>query len=141
MLFKNQPVFCMNCGKSFEDRIERGYWSWCSKGCLKELHWKNTLYILGKTYYPRPPGKYDLNAELPNGFIAGEAVLKIKLGQERPEVGSQIRLQFGDLQDIFRVEKEIAFVRARRTGYAEDSDELWSYYIRFVSRYVSPESQ
>jgi hypothetical protein len=53
MLFTKQPAFCSNCGKGGEYSIKRG-WIACSRECAEDLMWKETLYILGKDYYPRP---------------------------------------------------------------------------------------
>lgn len=53
-LFRKQPLCCQICGKPGEGQPDlKRAWT-CSEEHRKELEWRQTLYILGKDYYPHP---------------------------------------------------------------------------------------
>ena len=58
-LFSTQELYCCICGQLFRANISNhmGYFkeACCSKPCLDEKSWRETLSIMGKAYYPKPP--------------------------------------------------------------------------------------
>lgn len=50
-LFKYQPGYCCVCGQQGNYRMEGPIV--CSETCRDEYGWRETLYIMGKEYYPR----------------------------------------------------------------------------------------
>lgn len=57
-LFGNMPWFCNCCGKEMSTSCHGAMgrsWRVCSLECVREMGWRETLSILGKEYYPKPP--------------------------------------------------------------------------------------
>ncbi len=52
-LFCEQPAYCLNCGNTFMTNFQFYNGTVCSEYCGKEMKWKETLYIMGKEYYPQ----------------------------------------------------------------------------------------
>lgn len=55
-------LFCCICGKEFECSVGssvHGYFkqACCTRECLDEKQWRETLSIMGKEYYPDPRTK------------------------------------------------------------------------------------
>ncbi|KKM88913.1 hypothetical protein LCGC14_1253970 [marine sediment metagenome] len=51
-LFSKQELYCQICGILFETDFMSYDGIVCGKECGQERHWRRTLSILGKDYYP-----------------------------------------------------------------------------------------
>lgn len=55
MMFSKQKFYCQSCGKEMFVAINAAYGAkYCNQECCDEYHWKETLSIMGKEYYPKP---------------------------------------------------------------------------------------
>lgn len=57
-LFSKQKWFCNICGKEQFSVLPSNKYvgaMTCSTECVREFRWRETLSILGKEYYPKPP--------------------------------------------------------------------------------------
>ncbi len=144
-MFRNQPLFCSNCGKSFDGPISRGNsigsnWIYCGMPCYRELEWKNTLYILGKKYYPRPPELYAFDGVQSSFGDQGVAwTLRIKLGQRHPEKGELIRIERDSEIRVFLVKATGHVIRTRGSGY--DTDSCWTFMLEDMGQLVKPKEE
>lgn len=60
IMFSNQKGYCRVCGAEMlwnvGSSIPYSGLGVCGKECCQEYHWRETLSILGKEYYPDPKG-------------------------------------------------------------------------------------
>jgi hypothetical protein len=59
-MYSKQVIYCNACGKRMVEelpRVKGRAFKCCSMQCLIEMEWRETLSILGKEYYPKPPNK------------------------------------------------------------------------------------
>ena len=64
MIYSKQKIFCNCCGREMFTELPNVFgikFRVCSKSCIREMQWRDTLSVMGKEYYPDPnPFKEDL---------------------------------------------------------------------------------
>lgn len=56
-IYSPQRWFCNACGSSDESPLPNVMgrkWRVCSRECLREMNWRETLSIMNKPYHPQP---------------------------------------------------------------------------------------